>query len=125
MDCRAVEGCTTMSELKQREGESAVEWLARLRQLDPRTLSDHQRFFLLQHALDAARVAVKRQEDEASYAASHRPHESQPGVGTERTASAASSTVEGAALELCKTAYLALDPESRERFLLWARQVRQ
>ena len=40
-----------MSELKQLDGESPAQWLDRLRQLGPDTLSEHQRFFLLQHAL--------------------------------------------------------------------------
>jgi hypothetical protein len=108
-----------MSNLKQRDGESPAQWLARLQQLGPDTLSEHERFFVLQHALDAARAAVKRQQDEASYAAA--VHRKGPPPGTEATAAppAGRPAEEGAALELCKTAYLALGPGDRERFALW------
>jgi hypothetical protein len=111
-----------MSELKQKDGESPTEWLARLRHLDPDTLSEHQRFFLLQHALDSARVAVKRQEDDASYAAALRGKESLPSADKEATVPtrAGRQVVEEAALELCKRAYLALGQGDRERFTLWA-----
>jgi hypothetical protein len=108
-----------MSELKQQDGESPSEWLARLRQLDPHTLSEHQRFFLLQHALDAARVAVKRQQDDANYALASRGKEPPPGPG--HAAPAPALSVEETALQVCKAAYLALDQKGREQFLLWAR----
>ncbi len=104
-----------MSDLKQRPGETPEQWLARLRQLGPDTLSEHERFFLLQHALDAARLAVKRQQDEASYAATaHRK-----GPPPQKEAAGTAPAVQEAALELCKTAYLALGREDRERFAQW------
>jgi hypothetical protein len=111
-----------MSELKRLDGESPTEWLARLRHIDPGTLSEHQRFFLLQHALDSARVAVKRQEDDASYAAALRGKEPLPSADHEATdpTRAARQAVEETALERCKRAYLALNEADRERFTLWA-----
>jgi hypothetical protein len=108
-----------MSDLKQRDGESPAQWLARLRQLGPDTLTEHERFFLLQHALDAARAAVKRQQDEASYAAAAHRKAQPPGPEATAGSPAGRPPGEEAALELCKTAYLALGPGDRERFALW------
>lgn len=113
-----------MSDLKQREGEAATEWLARLRQLDPQALTEHQRFFLLQHALDAARVAVKREEDDAKYALATRGPETPPDAGKGAPAREAAERQDAAevAFELCKTAYRALGREGRVRFALWMSQ---
>jgi hypothetical protein len=109
-----------VSELKQRAGESPAEWLARLRQITPGTLSEHERFFLLQHALDSARVAVKRQADDASYALALRCKESPPGAGPGGTAPATPGPeVTEGALGLCQKAFLALGLGDRERFLRW------
>jgi hypothetical protein len=110
-----------MNELSQRDGEAPAEWLARLRQLDPSTLTDHQRFFVLQHALDSARVAVRRQEDDASYALASRIKEPLPGAdnGTGASIPTRRQAVEETALEVCKNAFRALNQEDRERFSRW------